>query len=126
MKSHSSGWWLFGAYLSCCLIFGELFPFSRFKMYSDLSAGPAAVPVMRANGQLANPADFKNYTGLDTPLPAPPAPCSMGYRQEELKLAIERNRGAEAGPVQIELGWLVVGETEGSFVAGASGWAWPR
>lgn len=116
------------AWATAGLAVGEVYPFSRFRMYAAPPAGPTAVPVFQAGGVDADPRRYRDFLGLEGDWGTPPAPCTMGYRVDQLRHQVATSRGREPGPVKVALGWRVIGPdgTVGDFLPVAEGTAWPQ
>jgi hypothetical protein len=107
--------WAIGAFL---LYFGvswfipEIFPFSRYEMFSYANENKLAVPFFTANDQLADTANYKDFKGI------PPdnidirgEPGDMKYKVEEDRNWVRSHLAASSvppGPVRCRFGFYIV------------------
>jgi hypothetical protein len=104
-----------GIYVTLALFTGEALPFVHFPFFQfSRSEGAVAVPVLLADGELASPEDFTDFSGID-PEKIDVTHIGLGSSVEhkffEQRDWIRDHRaapGAPPGPVAIEVGIRVL------------------
>ena len=107
-------------YLALAGVAGGRLPFVERQMFSfPILEGPVAVPLFRADGELARYADYVDFSGL------PPSTVDVvhaGYQSSVEQHFFEQRSwiaehqaaaGASPGPVSVEVGLILLEQVDG-------------
>ena len=125
----------FATYYLISLLVGEVYPFSRYEMYSGAGSFRGAVIVCRSGGSEVSLGNYDRFAGFDPGALAYPPGEHFGseYKLDEVRHTLEthRVRGAEPpNSVHLEIGIRIVEATDeglrvvAAFVPMAEGRAW--
>lgn len=100
------------AYVVISLIVGDLFPFSRYSMYAQLTTRKeGAVLYVRVGERFVSPDDLDSFHGLDVPALDPKlVPCSQQWFVYESQrwMDLQRVGSRVEGAVEIEVGYRML------------------
>ncbi len=111
----------FGAYVLAAGVLGEVYPISRFAMYSSVQPGRSGVPIARVDGQPVPVESLVGWEGCSYALfqQQGDVPSSMLWRADQIRRWIRLHPADGTGGTAhaVELGWGVV-----DVVDGTPGW----
>ena len=100
-------------YTLLAVLFGEVWPLSRFTMYAHLPTD-AVVPVLRVNGQAHYPEELVDFHGCSSSAIRIPSGvrCRVGWRQDEIARWVSSHSASQPGDVRVQFGyqWLRASE----------------
>lgn len=99
----------YAAYAAGALVFGEVWPFSRFPMYAH-NERDSVVPVFLVDGVPTRPEAMRHIHGCraeDVEVP-PHTPFRVGWRLDEIRAHFRREAADTPGDVPVTLGLAMI------------------
>ena len=98
-----------GLYIVLASVIGEVWPFSRFTMYSHIPTD-AAVPVLEVNGEAHFPEELVDYYGCTAAQVRIPrgVPSRVGWRQAQIGQWVSTHTADSPGDVAVRFGYRML------------------